>query len=121
VPSVPDSLAALVSQLLRKNPAERPQTTSDVLQRLQRSGSAEVSLSSAAPRRRRLAIGTAIAVGAIALVTWFAHRESRIRWALEEALPRVAELVEQNKFTEAFELALKVEQVAPKDPRLQKL
>jgi eukaryotic-like serine/threonine-protein kinase len=35
VPGVPDWLAELVSQLLRKNPAERPQTASDVLQRLQ--------------------------------------------------------------------------------------
>ena len=35
VPGVPDWLAQLVSQLLRKNPAERPQTASDVLQRLQ--------------------------------------------------------------------------------------
>ena len=35
VPGVPDWLAELVSRLLRKNPAERPQTASDLLQRLQ--------------------------------------------------------------------------------------
>jgi TolB-like protein len=34
VPGVPDWLAELVSRLLRKNPAERSQTASDVLQRL---------------------------------------------------------------------------------------
>src|SRR5215467_6998256 len=34
VPGVPDWLAQLVSQLLRKNPAERPQTASEVLRRL---------------------------------------------------------------------------------------
>jgi serine/threonine-protein kinase len=34
VPGVPDWLAELVSQLLRKNPVERPQTTSEVVSRL---------------------------------------------------------------------------------------
>jgi serine/threonine protein kinase/tetratricopeptide (TPR) repeat protein len=34
VPGVPDWLAELVSQLLRKNPDERPQSASDVLERL---------------------------------------------------------------------------------------
>ncbi|HEX4802309.1 MAG TPA: hypothetical protein VFV14_02295, partial [Myxococcaceae bacterium] len=35
VPGVPDWLAALVSQLLRKNPVERPQSATEVLQRLE--------------------------------------------------------------------------------------
>src|SRR5262249_24627650 len=35
VPGIPDWLAKLVSQLLRKNPGERPQTASDVLRRLE--------------------------------------------------------------------------------------
>src|SRR5262249_60165750 len=34
VPGVPDWLAQLVSQLLRKHPAERPQTASEVLRQL---------------------------------------------------------------------------------------
>src|SRR5262249_13752334 len=34
VPGVPDWLARLVSELLRKNPAERPQAASEVLRRL---------------------------------------------------------------------------------------
>src|SRR5262244_2281892 len=34
VPGIPDWLAQLVSELLRKNPAERPQTASEVLRRL---------------------------------------------------------------------------------------
>ncbi len=35
VPGVPDWVAQLVSQLLRKNPAERPQAASEVLRRLE--------------------------------------------------------------------------------------
>jgi TolB-like protein/Tfp pilus assembly protein PilF len=34
IPGIPDWLAQLVSELLRKNPAERPQTASEVLRRL---------------------------------------------------------------------------------------
>ncbi len=40
VPGVPDWLAELVSQLLRKNPAERPQTASEVLRRLEKGDAA---------------------------------------------------------------------------------
>src|SRR6266851_3428959 len=40
VPGVPDWLALLVSQLLRKNPAERPQSASEVLRRLEHPDSA---------------------------------------------------------------------------------
>jgi TolB-like protein/Tfp pilus assembly protein PilF len=36
VPGVPDWIAQLVSQLLRKNPAERPQSATDLLNRLDR-------------------------------------------------------------------------------------
>src|SRR5262249_36505582 len=56
VPGVPGWLAELVSQLLRKNPAERPQTASDVLRRLE-DGNPTGPLAAAIPaigRRSRL-------------------------------------------------------------------
>src|SRR6266849_3488441 len=40
VPGVPDSLGQLVSELLRKNPVERPQSASEVLRRLEHPDSA---------------------------------------------------------------------------------
>ena len=47
--AVPEWLAELVSQLLRKNPAERPQSASEVLQRLERRGFTETGLESPRP------------------------------------------------------------------------
>jgi eukaryotic-like serine/threonine-protein kinase len=55
------------------------------------------------------------------LVAWIARRESRVRWAREEALPQIGELVERSKYSAAFTLAEQVERVVPEDPRLLKL
>ncbi len=71
VPGVPDWLAQLVSQLLRKNPAERPQTASEVLGRLEEGDAASRTELRARPirastRDRRLArwrIGLVIGAG----------------------------------------------------------
>src|SRR5215467_13094855 len=80
VPGVPNWLAQLVSQLLRKNPAERPQTASDLLQRLQ---DGDPTGSRAAPipaRRSRLPWWTSVVFVAgllLASIAWWALR-SRI-------------------------------------------
>jgi serine/threonine-protein kinase len=57
VPGVPDWLAKLVSQLLRKNPKERPQTATEVLRRLERA----TATSDGAPTR------------VLPFPQWFAH------------------------------------------------
>src|SRR5262249_6413608 len=81
VPGVPGWLAELVSQLLRKNPAERPQSASELLRRLDKplpSGPAMPKFGSPAMRRFALAagIGTIIAVGAGGLYLYFQHRSA---------------------------------------------
>src|SRR5262249_36635721 len=82
VPGVPDWLAGLVSQLLRKNPAERPQTVSDVLQRLQDGNPAQprAAPGPAIARRSRLLWRTSLVFVAgllLASIAWWALR-SRI-------------------------------------------
>ena len=72
VPGVPDWLALLVSQLLRKNPSERPQTASEVLQRLEPPATERLDLTAPAataksPTNIRLALllaGTALVAAA---------------------------------------------------------
>jgi formylglycine-generating enzyme required for sulfatase activity/dienelactone hydrolase len=71
--------------------------------------------------RRTVALLAGGAVVAIAVGAWLVRRESRIRWALEEGLPQVAELAEQGKYPAAVALAERVEQVIPRNPRLLKL
>jgi len=72
---VPDWLALLVSQLLRKNPAERPQSTSELLSRLDYPAASQLAkLRPSAPERlserrgwRWAGVGLAICVAAAAL------------------------------------------------------
>src|SRR5215468_4810341 len=50
LPGVPDWLAELVTQLFRKGPAERPQSASEVLSRLDRQGAPEIPVLVATPK-----------------------------------------------------------------------
>jgi hypothetical protein len=130
---VPDEpgLSDLVARMLQKDPVRRPRDAGEVLvalrtfeQELQRSDSAPTAATvrvTAARRSRRRALLALAAVAAGMFVAWYAHRESRTRWALQEALPQVALLAEQGKFPAAVALASKVEEVAPHDPRLARL
>ena len=117
--------------MLQKDPVRRPRDAGEVLaalqtfeQERQRSDFAPTVSTdrvTAAGRSRRRALLTLAAVAAGMFVAWYAHRESRTRWALQEALPQVALLAEQGKYPAAVALASKVEEVAPHDPRLARL
>jgi eukaryotic-like serine/threonine-protein kinase len=77
-------------------------------------------------RRRgpRLALAGAAVLLLVAVALaggWYLRRQARIRWAVDEALPQVAELVELNKYPAAVALAERVEQIVPTHPRLLKL
>ena len=71
-------------------------------------------------RRTRTLLGAA-AIAALAVGAWQAHRESRRRWAREEALPQLTSLVERGRFVEALALGVQVERIDPSDPALLKL
>ncbi len=85
VPGVPDWLAQLVSELLQKNPAERPQSASEVLRRLEHpdpANRAERPHPSLEIKRRRFpfALASSIAaftIAAAALFLYFQRRETR--------------------------------------------
>jgi serine/threonine-protein kinase len=73
VPGVPEWLVELVSQLLRKNPAERPQSASEVLGRLQdRNRDGRTSTQPPLPRKTMLAVGGLVLAGVLTLGSWFA-------------------------------------------------
>src|SRR5262249_25026170 len=132
VPGVPDWLAEVVSQLLRKNPAERPQSASEVLKRFGDASTSHDSLPTYALSTQRFfsvkgrgafrfALGAVVFLLVGTAATWFTRRESRIRWAREQAIPEIARLIERNQFSDAFALAEKAERVVPGDPVLAKL
>jgi len=73
-------------------------------------------------RRAGLIVAGVLALAAIVVGgSLYARREAKVRWARDVALPRVAELVELNKYPEAMALAEQVQAVLPEDPKLRKL
>jgi len=139
---IPESLEPVVRKLLAKQPDQRyPKirevgtALEEVLQGLSASadGSRTAVEQSMAPgwsglmrsvRRPRVAIPLALlAAGLAAAGFWLASRQTKVRWAREEALPEIERLVEGSwrDYSEAYELALEAEQFIPGDDRLQQL
>ena len=123
-------LSELVGRMLDQDPVARPRDASEVLAALagaQRELERAIAPAAAGARRSRIgwrgALALAVTGGVIvaAVVGWFARREARLRWALQEALPRVAELVDRGRYPEAVALAEQVEAVLPDNPKLVEL
>jgi TolB-like protein/formylglycine-generating enzyme required for sulfatase activity/type II secretory pathway pseudopilin PulG len=63
-------------------------------------------------------------VGIVALaglLTWTWQLRSRERWAREEALPQLQELIARDDYDGAFDLAQRIAEVIPNDPQLRAL
>ncbi len=129
VPALP-ALGTLVGRMLERDPLKRPRNGGEVAaalaalrEELDHPGSpaAASAPGAALGSRRVIALAAALVLVAAALVASFVRREARVRWALQEALPRVAELADRARHAEAFALAKQVEAVLPDDPRLREL
>lgn len=80
--------------------------------------------------KTKLSVATAVLLSLIAfgsLSAWWLHRVSRERWARNEALPRIAELIDNNRVfmddnqvSEAYDLAVEAERYIPNDPMLRR-
>jgi eukaryotic-like serine/threonine-protein kinase len=124
------ALGELVGRMLEPDPVRRPRDAGEVLTSLQRldqelrrttSAGGQPRVAVVARRRWPALLAIAGAVGACALAAWVVHHEWRVRWALEQALPRIEHLVEQNKYSAAFALAVEIERLVPDDPRLARI
>ncbi|MGB3861581.1 MAG: protein kinase [Candidatus Aminicenantaceae bacterium] len=72
-------------------------------------------------RRPRVAIPAICAVLVLSVVAvWFFNRQAKIRWAKEEVLPKIDQLIEASwrDSTDAYRLAEKAEKYIPNDPKL---
>jgi formylglycine-generating enzyme required for sulfatase activity/dienelactone hydrolase/tRNA A-37 threonylcarbamoyl transferase component Bud32 len=104
----------VILRCLAREPERRFRSARDVAAALVRRGKAVPRLA--------LFGGTGLLLLAVGIMAvWYLRREERVRWARDEALPQIAELVELSKYSAAVALAEKVEQVIPRDPRLLKL
>jgi eukaryotic-like serine/threonine-protein kinase len=73
-------------------------------------------------RRLRLLIQAVALLAVLATgAAWAYRRYARIRWAREEALPTIGDLISKQKYVAAFDLGLQAEKYIAGDPRLEKL
>ena len=117
VRDVPRAVEAAITKALAKAPADRFATVADFVAAL-------TSGIVVAPvvRRPRAAILAALALLVVAgLGAWAWRRNARTRWAREQLLPQIGQLVEQRRLVAAFRLAREAERYIPGDPALKKL
>ena len=124
VKDVPDDLERIIRRCLRKHPEERYASMSEIERELE-----DCALSSGVTsginlrvlflrgQRPKVAIpALLVLLLSFSLIAWFIHRSYKIRWARDQAVPQIAKLIEQEKFGEAYELAVQAERYIPKDP-----
>ena len=127
-PRMPVELERIVNRCLQKEPAKRWTTAAELRDALSRC-LAEVTHTSgvqvAARRWARsrwtwAALAVALFAVAAGVFAWSRQRE-RVRWAREDALPRIRSLVDGGigSYLEAYRLAEQVEAVLPADPALR--
>lgn len=126
---VPDEIERIVLRCLRKNSTERYNSVVEIEQELSRCATLLAEPSSGINQRllfrraRRPAVAVPLLLtllGLAGLTAWRVHFNSRMNWARTEALPRIAQLSEQNKNAEAYALAVQAERYIPHDPLLVK-
>ena len=130
VKDVPEDLKRIVKRCLRKQPEDRYDSIAEVeleLEECRKVTSGPISgvnlrVLLRQGRRPRVAIPLlALIVCLSSLLGWWLHYRSRVRWAREEALPEISQLIDQDKTGEAYALAVQAERYIPHDPALAKL
>ncbi len=124
-PDVPSALERVLARSLEKNRELRYPTAREMWKEL---AACQTELTVAAARRKfslrrpRVAIpAAALLLAALAAAGWFWARNSRVRWARAVALPQIGQLIEKNRYFEAFRLLRQTRQYLPGDPQLDQL
>ena len=133
-PPVPPEMQRVIERALAKNPDSRYQTTADMRKDIGRYQDALKSeragvfnLRSFLKRVRRPAVAIPFALGVIAiaaLAVWFFNRQAKIRWAKNELLPEINQLIgvaHTLNSIKIYQLAVEAEKLIPRDPRLSEI
>ena len=119
------ALGPYIARMTEDDPVKRPRDASEVLAALTPFGKelerADPSGAQAVPSRRphRLAVAALAALAVVGAGLWLVHRERRIQWAVEDALPHIGELADRGEYAAALALAEEVARGVPRDARLR--
>ncbi len=127
-PGLPDAVLRIVARALDKNVAHRYPSATELLADLKACRAAlapgqPVSAPISQLLRRPLAAwGIAAVLVAVSVPAGVAYRRaSRTRWARNEGIPQIVQLVAKDDYIGAFELAKEVDAASPNDPALASL
>ena len=130
-PEVPQALAAIVTRALQKDPAARFATAREMLLDLEalRPGAAapatrddDTGAFLRTIRRPLVALPALAVIGIVGyLLVTTLLAQSRTRWAREEALPQIRQLLQDDDYAAAYALAQQAAAYIPNDPVLAEL
>jgi eukaryotic-like serine/threonine-protein kinase len=129
VRDVPEDLERIIRRCLRKQSEERYASMSEIERELEdcRAVAAEavsginLKVLFRQSKRPRVAIPLVLILVTFgSFSAWWLHHISRTRWARDQAVPQIAQLIEEEKLGEAYTLAVQAERYIPNDPMLGK-
>jgi cephalosporin-C deacetylase-like acetyl esterase len=129
VKGVPEELERIIEKCLRKQAAKRYSSMAEIeselleCRALRGEPASGINLKVLLRRVRKPWVAVPVAASLLLLVgaaAWWIHRNSKVQWAREQALPQIEQLINLDKTADAFALATQVERYIPTDPRLVK-
>ena len=115
---IPVALAHIIEKMMARNPEDRYQTASELLSVLHNTTRAKPGMTFRKPAVFGSLFFLVLLIGSMA---WVHYRNSKIRWARNEAIPRILQLVDDSKYSEAVSLATQASEYIPDDPVLQRI
>jgi len=130
-PNVPVELQQIIDRALKKRPESRYSSASEMLKDLKdyrdslRAGEmGAYSLRGFLRLIQKPVVAIPVIVimaAAAAALLWLLSRQTKVRWAREQAIPEIQRLIDDRDYTRAFHLVENVKKYAPKEPRLIEL
>ncbi|MEE9295443.1 MAG: SUMF1/EgtB/PvdO family nonheme iron enzyme, partial [Phycisphaerae bacterium] len=123
-PEVPAEVTTAVARALKKSPADRYATAAQFaleLERIRKAPGLPAAILSAIRQPKIAATAVAIMAALVMTSAWLLNRNRRIRWAEEQALPQIVNLIGVGDHLAAYRQAEEAERYIPDHPMLTAL